>query len=138
MCQRAGDFQRWRSGGVEAAIASFTDALGKNDYHTAASWYAEDGVIMPPNAGPVEGRAQIQKALENFGRVTAFSQPVVEVDGVGDLAYSRVNYDVTFIPANSSAPITDKGKVLLVLRKQSDGKWRTIRRMHSSNLPATG
>jgi uncharacterized protein (TIGR02246 family) len=123
---------------IRAVVDSFTTALRNNDFTTAASWYAENGVIMPPNAPAVEGRAGIQKALEGFGRVSAVSQPVVEVEGVGDLAYARVNYDATFTPAGMTAPITDKGKVLIVLRKQPDGKWRTIRGMHSSDLPAPG
>ena len=86
---------------VSSTIASFTNAVRNNDFATAASWYVEDGVIMPPNAPAVKGRAGIQKGFEGFGHVDAFSQPVVEIDGVGDLAYARVNYDVTFTPAKA-------------------------------------
>lgn len=123
---------------IRAVVDSFTTAVKNNDFATAASYYAEDGVIMPPNSPAVTGRAGIQKGFEGFGHINAFSQPVVEVDGVGDLAYARVNYDVTFTPASLKTPITDKGKVLIVLRKQADGKWRTIRGMHSSDLPSQG
>jgi uncharacterized protein (TIGR02246 family) len=121
---------------IRAAIEDFTNAVRTGDYARAASWYAEDAVFMPANAPTAEGRPAIQKALEGLGRVDAFSQPVMEVDGVGDLAYARVNYDLAFTPANTTVPMKDNGKVLLVLRKQSDGKWRTSHGMSNSNLPA--
>src|SRR5687767_2265731 len=101
---------------IRSAIEDFTSAVNKSDYATAASWYAEDGVIMPPNAPSVEGRSQIQTVLEGFGRPQSFSQPVIEIDGVGDLAYARVRYELTFTPPNATTPVNDKGKVLIVLR----------------------
>lgn len=121
---------------VTSTIDEFTSAVRRGDFATAASLYTEDGVFMAQNAPAVEGRAGILKTLEGFGRTQAFSQPVVEVEGVGDLAYARVRYEITFTPPSMSAPITDQGKVLLVMRKESDGKWRTSRGMSSSDLPA--
>ena len=121
---------------IRAVVDSFTTAVTNNDFATAASYYTENGVIIPPNSPAVEGRAGIQKGLAGFGHINTFSQPVVEVDGVGDLAYARINYDATFTPGGMTTPVTDKGKALIVLRKQADGKWRTIRGMHSSDLPA--
>jgi uncharacterized protein (TIGR02246 family) len=123
---------------IRATIDSFTTAIKAGDYATAASYYAEDAVFMPPNAPAVEGRAGIQKNLESFGRVNAFSESVVELEGVGDLAYARLNFDLTITPPNFTTPMTDKGKVLIVLRRQADGKWRTAKGMFNSNLPLPG
>lgn len=123
---------------IRATVDSFTNAIKKGDYGTAASYYAEDGVFMPPNAPAVEGRAGIQKQFETFGRVSAFSQPIVEIDGVGDLAYARLNADLTFIPPNMTAAMTDKAKVLIVMRKQPNGSWRTTRGMVNSDMPMPG
>ena len=121
---------------IRSLVEDFTSAYNKGDFATAAAAYAEDGILMPPNAPAVEGRAGIQKRFEGMGRPLAFSQPVVEVDGEGNLAYARLNYDITVTPANAKTAANDKGKVLLVLRKQSDGKWSTIRGMWNSDLPA--
>jgi len=123
---------------IQAAVDSFTNAIKSGDYAAAASWYTVDAVFMPPNAPVVEGRPAIQKTLESFGKVSAFSQPVVEVDGVGDLAYARVNFDLTFTPPNATTPMTDKGKVIIVMRKEADGKWRTSRGIFNSDLPLPG
>jgi uncharacterized protein (TIGR02246 family) len=123
---------------IRAVVDSFTNAIKRSDYPTAASLYTEDGVFMPPNAPVVQGRAGIEKQFETFGRVTAFSQPVIEVEGVGDLAYARLNADLTFTPPNTTTPMTDKAKVLIVLRKQADGKWLTSRGMVNSDLPMPG
>ena len=123
---------------IQASVDSFTNAIKSGDYAAAASWYTVDAVFMPPNAPVVEGRPAIQKTLESFGKVSAFSQPVVEVDGVGDLAYARVNFDLTFTPPNMTTPMTDKGKALIVMRKEADGKWRTSRGIFNSDLPLPG
>ena len=123
---------------IQTAVDSFTNAIKSGDYAAAASWYTVDAVFMPPNAPVVEGRPAIQKTLESFGKVSAFSQPVVEVDGVGDLAYARVNFDLTFTPPNTTTPMSDKGKVLIVMRKEADGKWRTSRGIFNSDLPLPG
>ena len=124
---------------IQAAVTdSFTNAVKSGDYAAAASWYTVDAVFMPANAPVVEGRPAIQKHFESFGKVSAFSQSVVEVDGVGDLAYARVNFDLTFTPPNTTTPMSDKGKVLIVMRKEADGKWRTSRGIFNSDLPLPG
>ena len=123
---------------IRATIDSFRNAIKKGDYATAASYYAEDGVFMPPNTPAVKGRADIQKQFGTFGRVIAFSQPIVDIDGVGDLAYARLNADLTFVPPNMTATMTDKAKVLIVMRKQADGSWRTSAGMVNSDMPMPG
>ena len=120
---------------IRATVDSFTNAIKKGDYAGAASYYTENAVFMPPNAPAVQGRAGIQKAFESFGRVSAFSQRIVELDGVGDLAYARLNADLTFTPPKATTSMTDKSKVLIVMRKQPDGKWRTAAGMVNSDLP---
>ena len=123
---------------IRATIDSFTNAIKKGDYATAASYYTEDAVFMPPNLPTVEGRAGIQSNFEGLGRVSAFSQPVVEVQGVGDLAYAVLNFDLTITPPNFTTPMTDKGKVLIILRKQPNGRWLTSRAIFNSVLPMPG
>lgn len=123
---------------IRAVIDSFTTVIKAGDYAAAASYYTEDAAFLPPNAPAVDGRAAIQKQFESFGRVSSFSQSVVEIEGVGDLAYARLNADLTFTPPGATTSMTDKAKGLIVLRKQADGKWRTTRGIVNSDLPMPG
>jgi uncharacterized protein (TIGR02246 family) len=121
---------------IRSAIEEFTADVNRGDFGAAvAAGYTKDGTIMPPNGPAVEGRDAIQKAFEAMGRPVAFSQPIVEINGEGNLAYARVNYDLTLTPPNAKAPANDKGKALIVMRKEADGRWRTIRGMWNSDLP---
>jgi uncharacterized protein (TIGR02246 family) len=119
---------------IRSVIDDFTSAVNRSDFASAAAAYTPDGIVMPPNAPAVWGRAGIQKLFEGIGGPTAYSQPIVEVDGEGSVAYARVDYDLTMTPANAKTPVNDKGKILIVFRKQSDGKWRATRGIWNSNL----
>ena len=46
---------------------------------------------------------------------------------------------MTFIPANSTEPVTDNGKYLDIWQKQADGSWKVKADIWNSNLtpPAT-
>ena len=120
---------------IRSSIDSFTAAVNKRDFAAAASAYTEDGLIMPPNAPIAQGRAAIQKTFEGFGTPVKFTQPTVEVEGEGSLAYARETGDLTIIPPGAKTPITDKAKILTVWRKQSDGSWKVIRGIWNSDLP---
>jgi uncharacterized protein (TIGR02246 family) len=123
--------------GIRTTVEEFMAAINRGDHAAAAALYAENGVIMPPNGPAVEGRAGIQKVLEGLGRPQAFSQSIVEIEGEGNLAYAHLDFDLTMTPPNATAPVNDRGKGLIVMRKEADGRWRTIRGMHNSSLPAS-
>jgi uncharacterized protein (TIGR02246 family) len=120
---------------MHATVDSFTKAILSGDFAAAASLWSEDATAMPPHLTAAQGRADIQKLFAGFGKTTAFTQNVVETEGRGDLAYSRVTFDVTFTPPGATAPVTDKGKVLLVWGRQADGKWLVTRGAWNSDLP---
>jgi len=119
---------------MHSAVDSFTKAILSADFAGAASYWSEDATAMPPHAAADHGRADIQKLFAGFGKTSAFTQNVLETEGRGDLAYSRVGFDVTFTPPGATAPVTDKGKVLLVWGRQTDGKWLVTRGAWNSDL----
>lgn len=120
---------------IRSAVENFTQAVLHGDFATAASHWAEDGTAMPPHAAAAHGRADIQKLFTSFGKITAFSQTVVEAKGTGDLAYTHQTFDVTFVPPGATAPVTDKGKGVFVWTKQSGGTWVVTRGAWNSDLP---
>ncbi len=122
-------------GAIRSAVDDFTKAVQLGDFVTAASHWAEDGTAMPPHAPAAHGRADIQKLFTSFGKITAFTQNVVEADGKGDLAYTHQTFDLTFTPPGATAPVTDKGKGVFVWAKQSGGTWVVTRGAWNSDLP---
>ena len=59
-----------------------------------------------------------------------------DIDGCGDLAYARGTYSERFTVAGVAEPIRDVGKVLGILRKESDGRWLFSIWSSSTDLPA--
>ncbi|HEX9127565.1 MAG TPA: SgcJ/EcaC family oxidoreductase [Gemmatimonadaceae bacterium] len=120
---------------IQSAVDTWTKAILSGDFAAGASLWSTDATALPPHSPAVHGRPDIQKFFAGFGKTTAFTEKVLETDGRGDLAYSLVTFDATFTPPGATAAITDKGKVLLVWNKQSDGKWLVARGAWNSDLP---
>jgi uncharacterized protein (TIGR02246 family) len=119
---------------IQAAVDGFTKAVLANDFTTAASYYAEDGMMLPPNGPVVQGRSAISALLDGFPPITAFTNTIVELEANGDLAYARLTYAMTMTPPGAKVPLNDSGKVLIILRKQANGGWLTMRGMWNSDL----
>ena len=117
-------------------VDNFTKAMLAGDFATAASYYSEDAELLPPNAPVIEGRAAIQTFLAAFPKLTSFKLSLVEIDGHGDLAYTRGTYELTLLPPGAKGPVRDTGKFLEIRRKQPDGSWPVIRDIWNSDLAA--
>jgi len=122
---------------IQAAVDGFTKAVLANDPTTGASYYAEDGMMLPPNGPVVQGRSAISAFLDGFPPVTEFSQTIVELEANGDLAYARLTYSMTTTPPGAKVPLKTSGKVLIILRKQVNGSWLTTRGMWNSDITGT-
>ena len=99
-----------------------------------AALYAEDAIVLAPNQAAVQGRAAIQAALEAFPPISNFQVQILEIEGQGDLAYSRGSASMTLTPAGL-APIEDRVKYIEIWRKQADGAWKIVRDIWNSDLP---
>ena len=101
----------------------------------AARWGAlvtEDVVTMRPNEGTIIGQEANTTGLEELFvqwtlDVTATTDEVVVE---GDWAFARASYSETVTSAAGGDPVaTINGKLLDILRRQSDGSWKIARRM---------
>lgn len=120
---------------IRAANDSFAvNARARRDSANAAM-FTPNGVFMPANGPAVEGRAAIQAWLAAFPPMTDFTTQVVEVDGLGDLAYARGTYSLTIAAAGRAPAHTDHGKWIEVLRRQSDGRWLVAIDIFNSDVP---
>ena len=118
---------------IEAAGQKFVADFGKGDAAALAGQYAEDAMVLPPNADSVTGRAAIQAFWQSFidQGFKHMALAVVEVGTGGDLAYEVGTYEVGTAPGT----VADRGKYLVVWKK-AGGKWWIHRDMFSSNMPA--
>ncbi len=96
--------------------------------------FTEDAVRMPRNRTILEGREAIRASSEASQPFTSFTVTPLEIDGLGDLAFARGTFTYTRAPENAD-PITESGKFIQILRKQSDGSWRIFRDIWNSDLP---
>jgi uncharacterized protein (TIGR02246 family) len=118
---------------IEAAGKQFVADFLKGDAAALAGYYAEDAMVLPPNADFVKGRAAIQAFWQAFvgGGYKHFALATLEVGASGDLAYEVGTYEVGMTPGG----VEDRGKFLVVWKK-AGGKWWIYRDMFSSNMPA--
>ncbi len=71
---------------IRSIIAKFDQDMLAGNLQALVAVYAEDGVLMPPNAPMIRGREAIRRFLEEFPKVTEFVQRPIEIEGEGDLA----------------------------------------------------
>jgi uncharacterized protein (TIGR02246 family) len=112
---------------MRGLVVNFDKAVLAANWPAVVSVYTEDGILMPPNAPEVQGRAAMLKFFEGFPKITEFKQSVTEIEGGTDLVYVRGTYEMTMSPPGAKSPQRDVGKVLAVWRKQPDGSWLVSR-----------
>jgi ketosteroid isomerase-like protein len=110
------------SGNVDALVSGF---------------YAEDADLLPPHAPIIKGRAAIQEFWK--GMVSAGLKVLVletkRVEESGDLAYGSGVFELTLSPPGGDT-MSDKGKYVVVYRRQHDGTWQAVADIFNSSEPA--
>lgn len=121
---------------IEATNAEFASHFNQGHADVVAGYYTEDAVFMAPNAPAAEGRAAIQKAIEELLPLKPqLTLTTVSVVANGPLAVERGTYVMTLTPPGAPAAVSDTGKYL-VHWHQVDGKWLLAGDIFNSNLPA--
>ena len=124
-----------------AAIKAIGPAIDKAslalDIDALLELWTEDTLLMNPNETIIQGRAGVAEYYKAFETATMkeHNHELLEVDGYGDIAYARGAYKVVYILEGIDEPVEDKGKTLLILRKQSNGSWLIALFSWSSDLP---
>ncbi len=123
---------------ITAAEETFQTAFNESNWDALAAMYTEDAVVMPPNGATVTGREGIKALFSSFPPGTVVELKIVEIKGVGDMAYVRGTTALT-IPMGDVS-VTDPGKYIEVRRKQADGSWLIAVDIFNSDtpLPVTG
>jgi uncharacterized protein (TIGR02246 family) len=122
---------------IRAADSSFAAAANAGDVDALVAVYARDASLLPPNLPPQKGQSAIRSFWAGFlnAYTVKFEIASDTIEGRGDLAYNTGHFRFTAVPKAPSSPgVADEGKFLEVLKKQSDGSWKYVVDMYSSNL----
>lgn len=124
---------------IEAVGEQYRDRVLAGDWDGVAALFHADAVLLPPNQPEASGRGAIRDALEPEPGTafTGFSVRTDEVEGRGDLAYSRGVYglEVTIETPDGRIVQEDEGKWLAILRRDANGSWLIYRHTWNSDLP---
>ncbi|MDQ5844104.1 MAG: SgcJ/EcaC family oxidoreductase [Acidobacteriota bacterium] len=122
---------------IETNTRLFIEAFNKGDAAAVANMYTIDARLLPPNSAMVEGRANIQKFWQ--GAITAGLKMVslepTKIDTQGNIAVEVGRYTAT-APGAGGATITDKGKYVVVWKRQG-GTWKLAVDIYNSDMPPT-
>jgi uncharacterized protein (TIGR02246 family) len=123
---------------LKADPVAWFDAYNAGDAEAIAKLYADDGVLMPPGAPAVMGRAAIQDFIagdiekSKAGGLTQMNYTSTGVGVSGDVGWLSGTFSVT----DTSGATVDNGKFLSVYRRVA-GDWQLIRdTWNSDRAPA--
>jgi uncharacterized protein (TIGR02246 family) len=118
--------------------AAWLKAVQAKDAAGAASYYAEDGRIMPQGMPIAQGREAIQQVWSEMFKMPdvslSWENSETQVSSGGDLAYNIGKYDMSFKDPKGK-PVVDKGKFVVVWKKQADGNWKVVADIFNSDQP---
>jgi ketosteroid isomerase-like protein len=121
---------------IKADLQKWMDDFNAGNAAGVASQYADDAVLMPPNAPAVTGRAGVQayftKEMEGMkaGGLTIKTTATTGLGVSGDWAWMTGNYAIT----DAKGATIDVGKYLSVHRKIG-GAWPYVRDIWNSDNP---
>jgi ketosteroid isomerase-like protein len=118
---------------IRKADSDSLQAIASKQLDATVAFYDDAATLFIPNAPIVTGTDEIRRAWVQMFAVPSFSLTPkttrIEIARSGDLAYMQGVYDAT---ANGT---TDRGKFVVVWKKQADGAWRIAADIWNSDLP---
>lgn len=125
---------------IEEGVAAWTAAVNRGDMSAVADLYTDDAVLMPANGAAVRGREAVRtffvQALGSMSPrdVKLWSD---EIEVCGETAYEVGRYQMTLQPPGAAA-MNDRGKYIVIWKRQSDGSWKIARDIFNSDLAPAG
>jgi len=122
---------------IEQAAARFGETFNRGDAAAVAAMYDTAAVVLAPNAPPMRGRQNIE-ALWAGARQQGFKTLNLQVNSVeliGDHAIELGSYTLVLQPPGQ-AEMTDRGKYMVIWKRQTDGTWKLYRDAFNTSMPA--
>jgi ketosteroid isomerase-like protein len=130
-------------GGVKSVWRTLDEAFvrhatNKDAAALVSAFYAPDAQLLPPNAPLISGSEAIrefwQGLLDAGGADVTLDTTLVGMSG--EMAYGIGQYSFT-LPSASGERTHERGKYLVVYRRQAEGSWKVAADMFSSDQPAS-
>jgi uncharacterized protein (TIGR02246 family) len=120
---------------------AWDQAAATKDVDKFTAYYTDDATALYDNMPIINGKEAIKAALKPFFRDKNFSftyaTTKVEVARSGDIAYSQGTNAMTFTDRKTKKVMTEKGKYVVVYKKQADGGWKAVEDIGNADAPAT-
>jgi len=118
---------------IQALDEQWSATAAKNDLEGTVAFYADDAVLLPPNAPIARERKSIRESWAGLlGPNTSVAWKVAKS---GELGYLYGTYSLAIRDPKGGAPVSDTGKLVEIWKKQADGKWKCIVDTYNSDLP---
>lgn len=124
--------------GIAKVRSAYQTAVGAQDAVAIAKLYTADGVEMPPNAPAAKGRAAIEafhKAFAQQWMMHGMTITPTETKVMGDTAYDVGTYKQTLMAQKGGGMVEDKGKYIVLLKKDAGGAWLISHAIYNSDNP---
>src|SRR5262245_32779892 len=126
---------------IGKARAAFEKAAGAQDAAAMAKLYTADGVEMPPNAPAAKGRAAIEAYHKGFAQqymVHGITLTATDTQVHGDTAVDIGTYKQSLMANKGGGMFDDKGKYIVLLKKDASGNWLVTHAIYNSDNPPQG
>ncbi len=131
----AGEARAPARAGIEDFNRALTAATTAMDNTATVALWDDDSVSLLPSTPPIVGKQAIARFLDDVtatlagARMATFEMKCFDVAASGDWASEWCEeHQVVELP-NGKPPFEGWGKMLLVLHRGADGKWRMQREM---------
>ena len=123
---------------LRAADAAWLKAYDEKDAAKAAAFYDEQGSMLVPHSPILKGKEVIGGFIAK-----SFAMPdykikwrpnQADVAESGEFGYTTGVYEISFRDARGKT-VSDKGKYLMLWKKQPDGAWKVLFDVSNSDLP---
>ena len=124
---------------IRATDTRWQEAVKARDAERAASFWADDATIYPPNAAAVTGKdaihAYVAGAFASPDFSITWTTDNVVLSQAGDMAYSSGGDQITYRGAGNKL-VTEKSHGVVVWKKQTNGLWKAEIDIWNAEAPA--
>ena len=124
---------------VRQADAAWASAAGSAGVDAWMGFYGADAIVLLPNEPLANGKELVRRSAARFlamPRLSVTWHPItVELAHSGELANVSAAYELHYADSRG-APKSDRGRLLEIWRKQTDGSWKCIVDTWSSDAVA--